>query len=87
MQESWVKKVLHLIAYSCVSSSTTLSKKQRKELAMVLHHACRIGEKEVSVLTGIDLMVTSLRRTLEHGTGGLQLPTVLPVKEMPLINE
>ncbi len=84
--EPW-RPMVDLIACECVSSSTLLSKKQRKELAMVLHHACKAGEKEVTVLTGIDMMIASLHRAFQNESNTLQLPTVMPVKELPLINE
>lgn len=86
MIEPW-RPMVDLIAYGCVSSSPILSKKQRRELAMVLHQACHIGNKEVSVLNGIDVMISSLHRSISQQKNLLQLPTILPTKELPLINE
>ena len=55
---------------------------------MVLHNACMIDGAKVSVLSGIEEMVGSLRNRIASGNAGdLKLQTVLPVEIMEAIKE
>lgn len=64
-----------------------LSKKQRYELAHVLHNACIIEGKRMTVLSGIDVMVESFKNAVINGTKAIILPVILPVESMELVNE
>ena len=62
-------------------TSTVLSRAKRKELAMVLHHTCLIDGGKVSVLSGIEEMVSSIRNIIvSDNTGNIKLPIILPVE-------
>lgn len=84
--EPW-RPMVDLIACSVVETNVLLTKKQRYELAHVLHNACVIEGKKMTVLSGIDSMVDSLKSAVINRTTELLLPVVLPVESMELINE
>lgn len=46
---------------------------------MVMHHACRVGGKKTTVLTGIEIMTGSLKNSvLENDPSRLLCPELLP---------
>jgi hypothetical protein len=55
---------------------------------MVLHHACLIEGAKISVLSGIEEMVGSLRnRIVSEGIEDLKLPIVLPTEIVKAVKE
>lgn len=82
------RAIVDVTAHEHMGNNVKLTKTERYGLAHVLHNACMIDETKVNVLSGIDLMVSSLRRIiLEDSDEMLQLPVVLPVQSMEGITE
>lgn len=85
--EPW-RPMVDVIALRDPGNSTVLSRAKRKELAMVLHHACLIEGAKISVLSGIEEMVGSLRnRIVSDGIEELKLPIVLPKEILKAVKE
>ena len=85
--EPW-RAMVDLIALRDPGTSTVLSLSKRKEIAMVLHHACMVNDTKVSVLSGIDEMVGSLRNRIVTGDAvDLKLPRILPIEVMEAVKE
>lgn len=85
--EPW-RAMVDVIALRDPGTSSVLSRAKRRELASVLHHACLVDGSKISVLSGIEEMVTSLRaRVVSGGTGDLKLPILLPVETIEAIRE
>lgn len=84
--EPW-RPMVDLIAYHNVDSNIILTKKQRFALAHVVHNACRMNDKRMNVLSGIELMVDSYRKTVIEKENHLVLPTIMPIESMELLNE
>ena len=85
--EPW-RPMVDIIAIRIVGSNQILSKKQRYELAHVLHNACLINGKKMAVLTAIDIMTESLRNfVINDSLKKILLPTVLPEEPSELLNQ
>ena len=85
--EPW-RAMVDLIALRDPGTSTVLSRSKRKEIAMVLHHACMVNDTKVSVLSGIDEMVGSFRNRIVTGdASNLKLPIILPIEVLEAIKE
>ena len=85
--EPW-RPMVDLVAHKNVGSNVILNKSERYELAHVLHNACMIGEKKLTILSAIDIMCESLKRCyLYEDVDLLELPMVIGVEKMELINE
>ena len=85
--EPW-RAMVDLIALRDPGTSTVLSRSKRREIAMVLHHACLINDEKVSVLSGIDEMVGSFRnRIISADAINLKLPIILPVEVLKAVKE
>ena len=79
---------MDVIALRDPGNSTVLRREKRKELAMVLHHGCLIEGAKISVLSGIEEMVGSLRnRIVSEGIEDLKLPIVLPTEIVKAVKE
>ncbi len=76
--EPW-RPMVDIIAMSDPGTSASLSKARRKTLAMVLHNVCLINGVKMSVLTGIEEMVCSIRNKIVYDDDTiLKLPIVIP---------
>ena len=53
----------------------------------MVHNACRMNDKRMNVLSGIELMVDSYRKTVIEKENHLVLPTIMPIESMELLNE
>lgn len=85
--EPW-RAMVDLIALRDPGTSTALSRSKRKEIAMVLHHACMVNDTKVSVLSGIDEMVGSFRNRIVTGdASNLKLPMILPIEVLEAVKE
>ena len=85
--EPW-RAMVDLIALRDPGTSTVLSRSKRKEIAMVLHHACMVNDTKVSVLSGIDEMVGSFRnRIVTDDASNLKLPIILPIEVLEAVKE
>lgn len=85
--EPW-RPFVDLIAIEDPGSTSLLGKAKRRELAMVLHHAAMVNGHKMSVLTGIDEMVASVRERILSGDGtNLKLPVIIPVETIESIRE
>ena len=85
--EPW-RAMVDLIALRDPGTSTVLSRSKRKEIAMVLHHACMVNDTKVSVLSGIDEMVGSFRNRIVTGdASNLKLPIILPIEVLEAVKE
>ena len=85
--EPW-RAMVDLIALRDPRTSTVLSRSKRKEIAMVLHHACMVNDTKVSVLSGIDEMVGSFRNRIVTGdASNLKLPIILPIEVLEAVKE
>ena len=84
--EPW-RPFVDLIAYASTETNIMLTKKQRYELAHVLHNACIVDGKKMTVLSGIDIMVESLKNAVINETTEIILPIIIPVESLELINE
>ena len=84
--EPW-RAFVDLVAHTSTETNISKKKKQRYELAQVLHNACIIDGKKMTVLSGIDVMVESLKNAMIDETSEITLPIILPVESMELINE
>lgn len=81
--------MVDLIAYREVGNTVMLNRSQRRSLAMVLHHACGVNNSKVSVATGIDMMINSIKNSVlaDEERIKLQLPMILPIEEVCSITE
>ena len=87
MIEPW-RAMVYLIALRDHGTATVLSRSKRKEIAMVLHHACMVNDTKVSVLSGIDEMVGSFRNRIVTGdASNLKLPIILPIEVLEAVKE
>ena len=85
--EPW-RAMVDLIALRDHGTATVLSRSKRKEIAMVLHHACMVNDTKVSVLSGIDEMVGSFRNRIVTGdASNLKLPIILPIEVLEAVKE
>ena len=85
--EPW-RPMVDLVAHRNIDSNNILTKSQRKNLSMVLHHACLINGNRNSVLEGIDIMVQSLKKAvLLDEYEGIHLPTIIPVEVIEVVSE
>lgn len=85
--EPW-RAMVDVISIRDPGTSTILSRTKRKELAMVLHHACLIDGTKMPVLSGIEEMVASLRNSVVSGKSAkLKLPVVIPAEIIEAIKE
>lgn len=84
--EPW-RPMVDLIAYSITETNVLLNKKQRYELAHVLHNACVMEGKKMTILSGIEIMVESLKTVISGSTKQIILPVILPIENMELISE
>ena len=85
--EPW-RPMVDLVAHGNIDSKNILTKSQRKNLSMVLHHACLINGNRYSVLEGIDIMVQSLKKAvLLDEYDELHLPTIIPIEVIEVVSE
>lgn len=85
--EPW-RPFVDIIALKDPGPSTVLNRGKRRELAMVLHHACIINDHTVSVQSGVEEMVNRIRTRIMTGSDTeLLLPTLLPAKVIEGIKE
>ena len=61
--------------------------KQRFQLAHVLHHACLLGGRKMSVGQGITERVESLHDYVSSSSREIKVPSLIPVEEVKLIVE
>lgn len=82
------RAMVDLTAYENMGSNIILNKNERRAMAGVLHHACKIGDTKVTILSAIDIMVDSLKRIiLADAKEELKLPRILPLERMEGITE
>ena len=82
------RAIVDLTAHNLIGPKVTLSGKERKELAHVLHNACITEGSKVNIMTAIDMMCESLKRIiLEDSDEILKLPVILPVESFEGITE
>lgn len=82
------RPIVDLAALNNIGSNILLSKKERKQISMVLHNACIVNKTKVSVMQAIDLMIESLKRiVLLNSKEKLLLPTVIPIEYLGGITE
>lgn len=85
--EPW-RPFVDQIALKDPGTTLILNKSKRRELSMVLHNAAMINGCKMSVLTGIDEMVTSLRDRILSGVNKkLKLPVIIPPETIESIKE
>jgi CRISPR-associated protein Cas1 len=85
--EPW-RPMVDLIVHQNTGNSIRLSKAERYELAHVLHNACMIQKQKSTILSAISVMCESLKQCyLENDISLLELPTVLPIESLELVNE
>lgn len=85
--EPW-RAMVDLVAIKNIGTNVILTKKERYEIACVLHNACMIKEEKMTILSAIDIMVESLKKCyLEEDSSILETPIILPVEKMELISE
>ena len=58
------RAIVDLVVHDNVGYSIRLSKSERRELAHVLHNACKVDDMKVNVMVFIDIMVESLKRII-----------------------
>ena len=82
------RAIVDLVVHDNVGSSIRLSKTERRELAHVLHNACKVDDMKVNVMVSIDIIVESLKRIiLDNSSEKLKLPLILPVESLEGITE
>ncbi len=65
-----------------------LSRKQCKQLTLVLHNACMINGEKNTISNGINIMIQSFKTTIEQNDERLlKLPDILPVERIEVISE
>ena len=85
--EPW-RPFVDIIAMVDPGTSSILNRSKRKQLAMVLHYACMIQGKKLSVLTGIEEMINSIRnRVVSSEQIPLKLPIIIPTEIIDAIKE
>lgn len=82
------RAIVDLTVHKNIGSSLHLSKRERMEIAHVLHNACMIDGAKTNVMSAIDIMVESLKRIiLNESDEELKLPIVLPIEYLEGITE
>ena len=82
------RAIVDLVVHDNVGSSIRVSKTEIRELAHVLHNACKVDDMKVNVMASIDIMVESLKRIiLDNSSEKLKLPLILPVESLEGITE
>lgn len=82
------RPIVDVVAHNNIGSNLKLTSKERKDIAHVLHNACKMNCTKMSVMASIDVMVESLKRiVLEQSKEDLQLPMILPIESMEGITE
>ncbi len=81
------RPMVDICAHSVVRANLELTRAQRRELAQVLYHTCRVGDKKVSATAAIDLVVEDIRRYIAGETEIVHLPVALPVETMEAVTE
>lgn len=82
------RAIVDIVAYNNTGTNSLLSKKERREIAHVLHNACIVDGIKVNVMSAVDMTVESLKRIiLDTSREKLMLPIVLPVESMEGITE
>ncbi len=77
-----------LVAHDNIGSNVILAKNERRALAHTLHNACIIGGVKMSIMSAIELTVSSLKRIILDKTNeNLLLPVIIPVENMEVISE
>ena len=85
--EPW-RPMVDLVAVDDPGTNTILGRARRKKLAMVLHNACLVNGVKMSVLTGIEEMIGSIRNKVVYDSGAeLKLPVVIPPEALDPIVE
>ena len=72
---------------SVVGSNLTLTKPQRRQLAHVLYNECRLGNKRISILSAIDMMIENIRAYIAGEADHVLLPVTVPIKEAEAVTE
>lgn len=82
------RAMVDLVAHENIASNLQLTRKERSELAHVLHNACMLNGNRMNVMSAVDAMVESLKRIiLDSSHEDLCLPVILPVESMEGITE
>ena len=82
------RPMVDLTALAMSGSNQQLTKKERGQLALVLHQACLVDGVKVNMMTAIDLMTESLKRImLENSAEKLKLPVLIPIEMMKGVTE
>lgn len=85
--EPW-RPFVDIVAVKDPGTSSVLSRSKRKQLAMILHHACLIQGQKLSVLSGIEEMINSIRnRVVSDEQAPLKLPVIIPTETIDAIRE
>jgi len=82
------RPIVDLTAHDNIGSNIFLTKKERNELAYVLHNACSLSGVKMNVMAAVEQTCESLKRIiLENSAEALKLPVVLPVERLEGITE
>lgn len=85
--EPW-RPFVDVIALQDPGDTVALSRSKRRELAMVLHHACLIHGQKISVQAGIDEMVADLRNiVVSQRLSESEQPVLIPIETIEAIKE
>lgn len=85
--EPW-RPFVDVIALQDPGDTVALSRSKRRELAMVLHHACLIHGQKISVQAGIDEMVADLRNiVVSQRLSESKQPVLIPIETIEAIKE
>ena len=77
-----------LVAHDNIGSNVILTKNERRALAHTLHNACIMDGVKMSIMSAIELTVSSLKRIILDKTNEkLLLPVIIPVENMEVISE
>lgn len=85
--EPW-RPFVDLISLADPGISSFLSRTKRRKLAMVLHQACLVEGRKLSVQAGIEEMITSIKNLVVSDADlPLKLPIVIPAETINPIKE
>ena len=85
--EPW-RPFVDMTAVDDPGCSSVLNRQKRKELALVLHHACLINDQKYSVQSGIEEMVASIRNLVtSKDIAEPRLPVLIPKEIVEAVKE
>ena len=81
------RPIVDLFVINNLSENLILSKQERENISNILHSSCEIDGVKRPILSAIDIMCESLKRTIVYRKDKIKLPKILPIEENSLLKE